>query len=64
MEILQLMASRSRRVQAETFPAAGEGGPPRFYADLEKEEKDKLLKDRLKKYCQKVRTGLQSASKS
>lgn len=41
--------------QAESFPAAEEGGAPRFYTDLPYEERDKILKDRLKKYCQKVR---------
>lgn len=42
-------------MQAETFPAEEEGGTPRFYNDLSFEERTKLLKDRLKKYCQKVR---------
>ena len=41
-------------LQAETFPAAEEGGPPRLYMDMSFEERDKLLKTRLKKYCQKV----------
>lgn len=43
--------------QAETFPAAEEGGAPRLYMDMTFEERDKLLKTRLKKYCQKVKSG-------
>ena len=41
-------------MQAETFPAAEEGGAPRLYMDMSFDERDKLLKARLKKYCQKV----------
>lgn len=39
---------------AETFPASEPGGPMRFYSQLPHEERAKLLKDRLKKYCQRV----------
>ena len=42
--------------QSETFPAAQEGGVPRSFMDLAIDERAKLLKDRLKKYCQKVRS--------
>ncbi len=38
----------------QVFPAAEEGGTPRFFGDLSSEEKAKMLKDRLKKYTQKV----------
>ena len=41
-------------VQSETFPAAQEGGVPRSFMDLPLDERGKLLKDRLKKYCQKA----------
>ena len=43
-------------MQSETFPAAQEGGVPRSFMDLAIDERAKLLKDRLKKYCQKVRS--------
>jgi hypothetical protein len=43
-------------LQTETFPAEEAGGTPRFYTDLSFEERTKLLRDRLKKYCQKART--------
>lgn len=42
-------------VQAESFPAEVPGGPVRFYPDLSFDERAKLLKERLKKYTQKVR---------
>lgn len=42
------------QLSAEAFPALEPGGPPRFYAQLPQEERAKLLKDRLKKYCQRV----------
>jgi DNA polymerase epsilon subunit 1 len=45
-------------LQTETFSAEEAGGTPRFYTDLSFEERSKLLRDRLKKYCQKVRTAL------
>jgi DNA polymerase epsilon subunit 1 len=41
--------------QSEMFPPAVEGGVPRSYADLPIDERSKLLKERLKKYCQKAR---------
>ena len=34
------------------------GGAPRFYGQLPHEERAKLLKERLKKYCQRVRCAL------
>ncbi|KAK9798895.1 hypothetical protein WJX73_003389 [Symbiochloris irregularis] len=42
------------QLSAETFPASEAGGPVRFYTQLPHEERAKLLKDRLKKYCQRV----------
>ena len=41
-------------IVVQVFPAAEEDGAPRFFADLSSEEKAKMLKDRLKKYTQKV----------
>lgn len=52
--LMQCTSSLVATLQAETFPAAEEGGPPRLYQELPFEERDKALKDRLKKYCQKV----------
>lgn len=46
------------QLSAETFPASEPGGPVRFYTQLPHEERAKLLKDRLKKYCQKVGHGM------
>ncbi|EFN52544.1 hypothetical protein CHLNCDRAFT_26745 [Chlorella variabilis] len=46
--------SLKAQLQSETFPPAESGGPQRLWSDLAHEEKGKLLKDRLKKYCQKV----------
>jgi hypothetical protein len=45
------------QLASETFAAEAPGGPPRFYSQLPQEERAKLLRDRLKKYCQRVRTG-------
>ena len=42
------------QLASESFPAAEEGGPPRFYSQLPPEEQGKLLTARLKKYCQKA----------
>lgn len=36
------------------FPPEQEGALPRYYSQLPQEERAKLLKDRLKKYCQRV----------
>ena len=49
-------------MQSETFPAAQEGGIPRSFMDLAIDERAKLLKDRLKKYCQKARSGRSAVS--
>eukprot|EP00884_Botryococcus_braunii_P021811 jgi/Botrbrau1/8313/Bobra.0081s0002.1 len=46
--------SLKNQLQSETFPPAEEGGPTRFFQDLPFDERSKQLKDRLKKYCQKV----------
>lgn len=54
------MASRNEyqhikaQLEVENFPPAEEGGPPRFFRDLPHEERDKFVKQRLQKYCQKV----------
>ena len=42
------------QLEAERFPAAWEGGPTRFWADLGQEEQDLAKKSRLKMYSQKV----------
>ena len=42
-------------LQSEMFPPAVEGGVPRSYVDMPIDERSKLLKERLKKYCQKAR---------
>ncbi|KAK9830879.1 hypothetical protein WJX81_001263 [Elliptochloris bilobata] len=42
------------QLASETFAAEAPGGSPRFYGQLPQEERAKLLKDRLKKYCQRV----------
>lgn len=46
--------SLKNQLHYEKFPALEEGGPKRSYHDLPLEEQGKVLKDRLKKYCQKV----------
>ncbi|KAL4450230.1 hypothetical protein ABPG77_010899 [Micractinium sp. CCAP 211/92] len=46
--------SLKAQLQSETFPPAAPGEPIRLWTDLMPDEKNKLLKDRLKKYCQKV----------
>jgi hypothetical protein len=50
------------QLQSETFPGSEPGEPPRLWTDLLGEEKAKLLKDRLKRYCQKVRGSCPAAS--
>ena len=42
------------QLASELQPPEQEGGPPHSFDQLPFEERDKLLKDRLKKYCQKV----------
>ncbi len=42
------------QLESERFPSEEPGGPPRFYGQLPAEERAKLLKERLKKYCQRV----------
>jgi len=42
------------QLQSETFPATVPGGRQRMWGELGYEERGKLLKDRLKKYCQRV----------
>ncbi|DBA81285.1 TPA: hypothetical protein ACH3X2_006902 [Trebouxia sp. C0005] len=42
------------QLASESFPPAVAGGPVRFYQDLSYEDRSKMLKDRLKKYSQKV----------
>jgi len=53
------MATRSEynqlraQLEVESFPDAGTGGT-RYFRDLPQEERERLVKERLKKYCQKV----------
>lgn len=47
------LGSIKNQLASETFPGV-EGGPPRFFQDMPFDERAKLLKDRLKTYCQKV----------
>jgi len=42
------------QIESEQFPSTTEGGPSRYFRDLPKDEQQSKLKDRLKKYCQKV----------
>ena len=46
--------SVKNQLASEPLPPETEGGPPRAYDQLPPDERQKLLKDRLKKYCQKV----------
>lgn len=50
-------ASLKAQLQSEAFPPAQPGGASRVWTDLSQDERGKLLKDRLKKYCQKVGRG-------
>ena len=47
--------SLKQQLESESFAPEVPGGPPRFYAQLPHEQRAKLLKERLKKYCQRVR---------
>ncbi|KAL2635827.1 hypothetical protein R1flu_007306 [Riccia fluitans] len=42
------------QIESEQFPPSTEGGETRYFRDLPKDEQQSKLKDRLKKYCQKV----------
>lgn len=42
------------QIESEQFPSTTEGGSSRYFRDLPKDEQQSKLKDRLKKYCQKV----------
>lgn len=46
--------SVKNQLASEPLPPETEGGPQRAYDQLPLEDRQKLLKDRLKKYCQKV----------
>ena len=46
--------SLKAQLESESFPPEELGGPPRFYSQLPHEQRAKLLKERLKKYCQRV----------
>eukprot|EP00850_Spirogloea_muscicola_P017955 SM000159S01786 [mRNA] locus=s159:288661:304957:+ [translate_table: standard] len=54
------MATRSEyghlkhQLEAEQFASANKGGAPRLFRELTKDEQEAKLKDRLKRYCQKV----------
>ena len=43
------------QLESEHFPPSYAGGSPQTFQELPYEERQKLLKDRLKKYSQKVR---------
>ena len=45
------------QIESEQIPSP-EGQLPRFFRDLPKEEQQTKLKDRLKKYCQKVKSSI------
>lgn len=47
--------SLKQQLESESFAPEVPGGPQRFYSQLPYEERQKLLKQRLKKYCQRVR---------
>ena len=47
--------SLKQQLESESFAPEVPGGPQRFYSQLPHEERQKLLKQRLKKYCQRVR---------
>ena len=40
------------------------GGPPRFYSQLPHEQRAKLLKERLKKYTQRVRSSMKHEARN
>lgn len=46
--------SLKQQLESESFAPEAPGGPPRFYAQLPHEQRAKLLKERLKKYTQRV----------
>jgi len=47
--------SLKQQLESESFAPEVPGGLQRFYSQLPHEERQKLLKQRLKKYCQRVR---------
>lgn len=55
--------SLKAQLQSETFSAAAPGGPAQTWFDLPREERTRILKTRLKTYCQKVplRRGAETA---
>ena len=54
--------SLKQQLESESFAPEVPGGPQRFYSQLPHEERQKLLKQRLKKYCQRVRAAPLRAS--
>ena len=46
--------SLKQQLESESFAPEVPGGPPRFYSQLPHEQRAKLLKERLKKYTQRV----------
>ena len=50
--------SLKSQLQSESFPPLTAGGPSRGWFDLPSEDRSKILKQRLKNYCQKVRVCL------
>ena len=55
--------SLKQQLESESFAPEVPGGPPRFYAQLPHEQRAKLLKERLKKYTQRVRPSRDLHSK-
>lgn len=52
--------SVKNQLASEPLAPENEGGPPRSFDGLPWDERQKLLKDRLKKYCQKVVVSISS----
>lgn len=50
--------SVKNQLASEPLVPEKEGGPPRAFDQLPHDERQKLLKDRLKKYCQKVHSAV------
>ncbi len=56
--------SLKQQLESESFAPEVPGGPPRFYSQLPHEQRAKLLKERLKKYTQRVRSSTYPAMNS
>ena len=47
--------SLKQQLESECFAPEAPGEAPRYYSQLPQEQRARLLKERLKKYCQRVR---------